>query len=167
MRMIIIDERTDLQGLRTRLVGDKAISENALDGLKNLNPHVNFKKIPAGTVLLIPDLPGMRRGVTSSVHGDVFDSLREQLLASLKATGVRVREGYDALLAEQKEVSAVVKAAPFKRALEADPELKEQLEAGMAVFKQDQEEAKAVAEELKALQSEAGAELAALAKLLA
>jgi len=167
MRIVVLDERTDLQGLRTRLLGDQAVSDSAFERLKSLNPHVNFKKIPAGTVLLIPDLPDLRKGESSSVAGDAFDVLRKQLLASVSAAGTRVRDGYDALLAQQKEVSAVVDSAAFKPALEADPGLKEQVEAGSQVFEQDREQAKAADETLKALQREAEAELTALAKLLA
>lgn len=126
---------------------------------------MNLEKIPAGTVLLIPDLPGLREGESSSVMGDAFDAVREGLLASVDAVGARVRGSYEALRAQQKEVSAVVKSAAFRRAL-ADPTLSEQVEAGTQVFKQDREEAKAADETLKALKEKAGAELAALAKLL-
>ena len=166
MRLIVVDERTDLEGLRKRLVGGKAVTEGALERLKSLNPHLNLEKIPAGSVLLVPDLPGLRKGETTSVAGDPFAALSETFLAAVDAAIARARDGAKALLSEQKEVSAVVKSAAFRRALEADPELREQVETAAQVFKQDQEEAKASGETLKALRQEAGAELAALAKLL-
>ncbi|HEV8630789.1 MAG TPA: hypothetical protein VGV61_10765 [Thermoanaerobaculia bacterium] len=166
MRTIVVDERTDLEGLRKRLVGGKTVSAAALERLRSLNPHLDLAKIPAGSVLLLPDLPGVRKGETSSVTGDPFADLSATLLAGVDAAVARAREGGRALLAEQKEVGAAIKSAAFRRAVEADPELGEQAEAAARVFKQDQEEAKASAEDLKTLRQEAAAELAALAKLL-
>jgi len=166
MRTIVVNERTDLRGLRTRLLGERPLAEGALESLARLNPHVNLEQIPAGTVLVVPDLPGLRKEETSSVSGDAFASLREQLLASVDAVGGRVRGGYEELLAQQKEVTAVVRLAAFRRAVEADPDLKEQLETGTQVFKEDREKARAADETLSALKEEAVAELAALAELL-
>jgi hypothetical protein len=165
MRTIVIDEDTNLEGLRARLLGERPFAGTALERLKSLNPHVNFKKIPAGTVLLVPELPGLRKGETTSVTGD-FDTLREDLLGALDASRARVRSGFEALQAQEKEVGTAVRSAAFRRALELDPELQGQAEAGMQAFKQDRETAKTTAEELKALRQEAMTELTALGKLL-
>jgi hypothetical protein len=132
-----------------------------------LNPHVDFKKIEPGTVLLVPDGPGLRAGETASVSGQPFDELREQVLAAVEAAGARARSGHAAQLAEQKEVTAALKSAGLRAALEIDPELRAQIEAALQVFKQDQQDAKAAAETLKSLAKQAATELDALAKLLA
>jgi hypothetical protein len=167
MRTFVVEKGThSLKSLSTLLLGNKAGSASALDQLKNLNPHVDFKKIEPGTVLLIPDVPGLRGAAGASVTGDAFDELREQVLASVRAAGARVSSGYDARLNEQKEVAAVLKSGGLERALKADPELKPQIFAATQVFKQDQQQAKAADETLKALQQQATAELAQLAKTL-
>lgn len=166
MRMIVIKQATDLQGLSARLLGQGAGSSTALDALKNLNPHVDFRKIEPGTMLLVPDLPGLHEGEASSVSGDAFEALRVQVLASLDAASARVRSGHEALAAQRSEVAAALRTPGFKRALDTDQQLKAQLDAASEVFKADQAQAKASEETLKALAQQAGAELAALAKVL-
>jgi hypothetical protein len=164
MQVIVID-KNNLQAF-TQLLGDKIDSGRALDQLKNLNPHVDFKKkIEPGAVLLIPDALGFREAESFSVTGHAFEALREQMLASVDAAASRVRGGYEALLTEQKEVAVVLKSAAVKRALEADPDLKLQIEAATQVFKQDQQRAKEAEQTLQTLQ-QAKDELGALAKLL-
>jgi hypothetical protein len=167
MRTILVDQRTDLQGLRRRLSGDQAIPESAIERLRQLNAHVSLDEIPAGTVLLVPELPGLRPEGASAVGGEPFDALRQQLLGSLDAVGSRVRAGYEELLAEAKEVTAVQRLAAFRRALEADPGLREQTEAAAEVREQDRANARDADRLLTELREEAAAELAALAKVLA
>lgn len=166
MRVIVIDKKTDLRALRSRLLGDKAGSGSALDKLKNLNPHVDFKKIEPGTVLLIPNAPGFRDAESFSVTGDAFDALREQMLASVDDAASRLRGGYEALLTEQKEVAVVLKSAALKRAIKADPDLKPQIEAATQVFKHDQQQARDAEKTMQTLQEQAAAELASLTQLL-
>ena len=166
MRMIVLDEATDLEALAARLFGANGHADGAIDKLTHLNPHVDFKKIAAGTVLLIPEEAGLREAQTASVTGDAFAVLREQMLASLDAASSRVRDGYDARLAEQKEVVVVLKLAAVKQAIAADPDLKPQIEAGTQVFKQDQQQARDAEKTLQTLQEQAAAELASLTKLL-
>ena len=166
MRVIVTDKKTDLRALSSRLWGDEAGRGSALDKLKNLNPHVDFKKIEPGTVLLIPDAPGFRDTESFSVTAGAFDALREQMLASVNAAASRLRGGYKALMAEQKGVAEVLNSAAVKRAIEADPDLKPQIEAATQVFKQDQQQARDAEKTLQILQEQAAAELASLTKLL-
>ena len=166
MRMIVIEQATDLQALTTRLLGAKAGAGASLDTLKQLNPHVDFNKLGAGTVLLVPDLPGLRDGQTGSIAGQAFDTFGQQVLADFDDAATRVQAGHAARLTDQKELVALFKGAALKRALEADAELKAQADVAAQVFKQDPIDAKAADETLKALKDGLGAELAVLAKLL-
>ena len=166
MRMIVIEQATDLQALTTRLLGAKAGAGASLDSLKALNPHVDFNKLGAGTVLLVPDLPGLRDGQTGSIAGQAFDTFGQQVLADFDAAATRVQAGHAARLTDQKELVAMFKGAALKRAFEADPELKAQADAAAQIFKQDPIDAKAADETLKALKEGLGTELAALSKLL-
>ena len=166
MRMIVIDKATDLQALTTRLLGAQAAAGTSLDALKQLNPHVDFGKLGAGTVLLVPDLPGLRDGQTGSIAGQAFDTFGQQVLASFDEAAARVQAGHAARLTDQKELLALFKGAALKRAFEADPDLKAQADAYGQVCKQDPVDAKAADETLKALKDGVSAELAVLVKLL-
>ena len=166
MRMIVIEQGTDLKALSTRLLGDKAGAGAGIDALKNLNPHVDFGKLGAGTVLLVPDLPGLRDGQTASIAGEAFDAFSQQLLAGFDAAATRVQAAHAARQADQKQLVALFKGAALNGAFEADPELKAQVDAAAQVFKQDPADAKAADETLKALKDGVGTELAALGKLL-
>ena len=132
MRMIVIKQGTDLQALGTRLFGSTAHKDN---GLQRLNPHIDFKKIEAGTVLFVPDQPGLKTGETNSVSGWVFDEFRAQVSDSIDASATRVREGFATLADERQTINAVLKSAAIKRLFEADPALKPQLEAALQIFK--------------------------------
>ena len=166
MRMIVIEQATDLPALTTRLLGAKAGAGASLDALKRLNPHVDFGKLGAGTVLLVPDLPGLRDDRAASLGGGPFDTFSQQLVADFDAAATRVQTGHAARLTDQKELVALFKGSALKRALEADPELKAQADAFGQVFKQDPIDAKAADETLKAMKDGLGTELAVLAKLL-
>ena len=166
MRMIVIKQGTNLQALSTRLLAGGAGKEGALQSLQRLNPHVeDFAKIEAGTVLLVPDLPATRDGESTSISGEAFAVFREQVSEAVDAAVARVRSGYEALAAQRKDVTALLKTAAVKRMLEAEPDLRKQLDATTELFKQDQQRAKEAEKTLETLQ-EANHELRALAKLV-
>jgi hypothetical protein len=166
MRLIVIKSRADLQELRTRLGRAERGSGRTFEDIEKLNPHLDFKKIEPGTVVLVPDVPDTREPERGSIQGQPFDELRDDVMAALRATGARVRAGYQGLGEQAKEVSAVFKTAAFKRAVEADPALQPQVDAAAAVFKRDTAQAKAAEEMLKMMERQATEDLEALAKLL-
>ena len=166
MRMIVIKQSTDLQALGMRLFGVTERNDNGLQHLQRLNPHIDFKKIEAGMVLLVPDQPGLKKGETTSVSGMVFDEFRAQVSDSIDASATRVRDGFVRLADERQEINGVLKSAAIKRLLEADPDLKPQLEAALQIFKQDQQDAKDIEKTLKTLQQDALAQLIEVGKLL-
>jgi hypothetical protein len=159
MRVLVINSRSDVQSLKAR------------PEIEKLNPHVDFKKIEPGTVLLLPDPPaatGTAGTATEgkSIQGQVFDDLQSEVTKAVEASGARVRRGYEALTEEAKEVNAVLKTAAVKRLVDADPDLKQQADAAAAVFKQDAADAKAADQALRSIQQQATEELGNLAKLL-
>ena len=163
MRVTIINRNTLAAFSQWR---EKIGPGSALEQLKNLNPHVDFTNIVAGTVLLMPETSDFNDAASASLAGDAFDPLREQILASVEVATSRVREGYAALLTEHKEVAVVLKSAALKRALESDPDLKPQIEAANQVLKQDQQAAKDAEKSMQTLQEQAAAELASLMQML-
>ena len=156
MRVLVINSRSDVQQLRSR------------PDIEKLNPHVDFKKLETGTVLLIPDPPAAAGAAAEglSIQGQAFEDLRVEVSKALEASGARVRRGYEALSEEAKELNATLKLAAVKRAVDADPELKQQVDAAAAVFKQDAADAKTADQTLRAIQQQATDELSALSKLL-
>ena len=166
MRMIVIKQSTDFKSLGTLLLGPNAGSSKTLEVIKQLNPHVDFNRITAGSVLLIPDAPDLKAGETVSVSGETFGAFTQQAMAGFDAAATRVSAAHSKRLTDQKEFSGLLKLAAIKRALESDPELKNQFDAASEVFKQDQVQAKVAEESLKLIKEGMGAEFAALAKLL-
>lgn len=166
MRMFVIKQATDLQALSAKLLTTGAGKESALQNLQRLNPHVDFNRLDAGTVLLVPDQPGVKTSESSSIGGEAFDAFHEQARASVDAAVTRVREGHDHLSAARTDVAAVLKTAALKRLLEADPDIKKALDEAAQVFKQDQQQAKESIAQLQAFQAQVNEELAQLAKLL-
>ena len=167
MRIVVTNRDTpDLQALGARLFGAGTAREGALQELQRLNPHVDFNRIEPGTVVLVPEQPGLRSGKSASVGGEAFEAFSEQARAALEATASRVRSGHEARLAQQKDVAAVLKSPALKRLLESDPDLKKERDAALQVFQEDLQAAKESESLLKALQGQSALELAGLGKLL-
>lgn len=165
MRKIIVSKKDrDLKAVAKRVLGDT--SGSGLEALKQLNPQLEGDTVAAGMVLLVPELPGLRAGESTSIGGEAFDGFAAQMLAALDASAQRVRAAHVARRAEQKELGALFESAPLKRAFEADPELRAQAAAAAQVFKQDQAQSKEAEETIAAFKAMAGSELAALGKLL-
>jgi hypothetical protein len=167
MRVIVVNSKTDAQTLTSRLSRD--LPGQQFEAIEKLNPHVDFSRVEPGTVILVPDPPSAAAGQDTrdrSIQGKAFDDLRDLVGDGFETSSARVRRGYDELAAEAKDITAALKSAPIKRATEADPELKQQVEAAAAVFKQDTADAKAADQTLKSIKQKMDEELDALSKLL-
>lgn len=134
MRLIHLKQTIDLEALNAMLTpaAGAADSQAALDRIIALNPHVDFRRIEAGTVLVAPDLPGMRDDSAQPVASDAFTQLSATLNAGLKSALQKAGAGVDRLSSEGKTVDATLKLAGVKRALEADPVFKEQVATASA-----------------------------------
>jgi hypothetical protein len=167
MRVIFINSRADVATLDSKL---GVQTGRTFEALEKLNPHVDFTKVEPGTVILVPDSPAAAGDTGDkddrSIQANAFADLRDDVVSALDASSARVRRGYEALAEEAKDVSAALKSAPIKRAVEADQELKVQVEAAAAVFKQDAADAKSAEQTLKSIKERMSQELDALAKLL-
>jgi hypothetical protein len=164
MRVKVINSRSDLEGLGA--AAGQAQAARRIEQIQRLNPHLDVKNIKRGTVVLVPEAAGERDTEARSLQGDAFADLRSQVSAALDASRARVRRGYGTLNENAKEVTTVLKSAAVKRALEAQPDLKEQAEAATRVFKQDAADAKTAEQTLKEMGDRFEQELEALAKLL-
>jgi methionine-rich copper-binding protein CopC len=165
MRLLVIKSRTNADDLRSRL--GRTDPGLTLDDIAALNPHVDLRAIEPGTVLLIPEAAAdVPTGDSTPLQQQPFDELRDQLAGALAAAAARVRAGHDALAAQAKETTAVLKSAPVKRAIEVDQALQPEIDATVAVFKQDAAHAKTADQALKGMQKQIAVDLSALQKLL-
>jgi hypothetical protein len=165
MRTFVVDKDTDLQTLSARLLDQrtrKGQGGAALERLRLLNPHADPKKLTAGTVLFLPDVPGFKAsaGVSETeAPRTEFEALVE---AALKRAGERAAAGFAVREAERAAVSKALGSTAFKNATRTDERLKPQGEAAAAAMEQEAVDDK---EARRALATVSEAALAALARL--
>lgn len=109
MRLIVIKQASDLLTVSRTLFNDGgnsngiAAAHNAtLERIKSLNPQVDFHRIEAGTVLLLPDAPELKDSETQSIAGDAFADFNSHLTEGLRTAAQRVSSGAKALDAERE-----------------------------------------------------------------
>ena len=177
MRLIVIDQASDLQtALNARLLkkpaggkgkaGANEVSQATLDQVKRLNPHVDFQRIEAGTVLLLPDSHGLNDKDSQSLAGNSFEDFVAHASEGFKAVAQRMRISADALAADHAAVNATLKIAAVKRQIESDPLLKNQLDEANSEFTDAQKKTQEAAGQVEAMQKDVNAELEALRKML-
>jgi hypothetical protein len=169
-RVLVIKQETDLQTLSGTLLGAKvsdAQARTAIDAFRTLNPHVaDVKSIKPGTVVLVPDSPQFKDSASQPAAGDAIDDFAKLVKTGLADAAGRMRAANTARAEERAEVANVAKLAAFKKAIDADPELKAQVADAAKAAKAAQQEAAQAEKTLDAMQKDAATELAALAKLL-
>jgi len=169
MRMLIIKQDTDLQALSGRLLTAKLSArqtDSALQSLQALNPHVDLKNVRAGTVLLVPDVPGFKTSATDVVHGAALGAFQQLVRDAVSGTAERMKAGDAGRAAERTQVSAALKAATLKRIVENDPELQKQISDVGHAFKTDQLEAEQAQQAMASVGKAAQDALTALGKVL-
>ena len=169
-RTFVISKTTTLKALTAQLSTDaSANDDNApavnLATLQRLNPHISdLARIPAGTVVFVPDTPNAR-GATTSVGGQGFQEFAERARQAGVSTTERVSASYSALVDQQKEVATALKSAAIKKQVDADADLQNLVADSDAVFKADQQNAKTAQQMLETMQKGVADELAVLAKM--
>jgi hypothetical protein len=166
MRMLVIKHATDRQELISQLLRRSSKDQPVmLERLKALNPHVDLERLEAGTVLLVPDTPDLKANAGKPLSGDSFAELVDDVNTRLEATAARVRSGVEMLNADRTTVAAVIKTAAFKRLLESDRALAEQLKSADAQIKADLKQAEEAVRRIEGAQQSAAEEFASLSKL--
>lgn len=155
----------NLQSLRgtlldARLRGESA--EAAVKRLKSLNPHVDFEKLRAGTVLFVPDAPGFKVSAAASTQAGPIEEFRALVTSALKNAARDVKSGTAARAAERGDVATVLKSAAFKRIADTDKDLAQQQDEAQKAMA-DEEAKDGEAEKTFATMSKAA--LAALSQI--
>ncbi len=167
MKFAVSKGETELSELAARLFdikgrGAAATAKSAEAALLKANPHISdLTKVPAGTLIVIPDLPDsppVRAPQTASIGADLQTHLKfalDELSDMIGRSGV----------SEEQDVAATneaLKSRELKDFVSQSPELKAQLEKITDAVKTKLKDAKAAA----AVEKDALAQLQeALAKL--
>ena len=169
MRMHVIGHDNDQKPFRSRLLSGRlgdARADAALRALQDLNPQVDFKRLVAGTVLLVPDSPDFKASASNSVADDVVKDLRQLVRNGLDAAAARLEARKEDLSAQNAEMTAVLKSRAVAGVLKTDPEIKAQLGDVAKRFKEEQRQAIEAVQTLQAVTPRAMEELASLVRLL-
>lgn len=175
MRLIVIQQISDLQVLSARLLGNAAgghagtqeVSQATLEQIKMLNPHADFQRLEVGTVLLLPDTPELKDAADSqSLAGNSIEDFAKRTREGLEAVAQRMRSGAEALAADRADVTAVLKTTAVKRLIESDPLLKKQLDEAGGEFSDAQKQAKEASRQLEIFQTGLDVEFQILRKMV-
>jgi hypothetical protein len=169
MRMLVIAEDSDLPALARKLLDARfstGQADAALESLQALNPHVDLKRLAAGTVLLVPEGSVFKDSASTPVAAGAVDGLRELVRSSLAAAAGKLEAGNTSRAAERAEVAAVLDTQSFKAMAANDPQLGFQLDATIKAFREEEQRAEDLQIALGAAMNGALAELASFRKLL-
>ena len=169
LRVLMVKEETDVKSLSKTVLTTKlsaAQSEVAIASLAAANPHVDFEKVPAGTVLIIPDAPSFKANVGDPVHDDSFAAFEKIVKSGQTSIGDLLETAAAARREERANVTAAFKLAAVQRLAKADPALKEQMDAANAAMKASQEEDAETAKTFAAVQDGITDALETLRKVL-
>lgn len=169
MRLVQISHPADLKALRKMLLTSAqpaATAAAALERVKRLNPHLDLQHLAAGAVLLVPDLPGVDPADARVVGDDVFQAVSSDIGRGLKTVASRVDAGMQAQEAERNAVDSAIALDAVKGLTAADEGFRKQVDAALARFDADRDEARRAVDAVATLEKGAAAELNALARLL-
>jgi phage tail protein X len=152
MKFVTIKTETSLADLTRdvfEIKGTKAASaaKTAQAALREANPHVaDLKKVPSGTLVVVPDVPGIKTAPAQSIEGVSVGMMRQ--LKSALAAAKAVVEKSTAAQAEDAEASAsLAKNRDLVALAKQTPELKQRLSQ---VVDRAKTQAKQIADDKKA-----------------
>jgi hypothetical protein len=172
MPVVVVGTEKTFTALRPRLFEGKVSSRQAADvkaALKEANPHVNLDKLTPGTVLSVPDAPGvhLRPGLSldEPTKGAVEGAAGVGRLALDELVQTAAR-GESEARAERKRVLKSLDQAGEAVTRTREPGLAKELEAARRDLEEEDERAKERAATLKRAQVEWAEGLETLQRLL-
>jgi hypothetical protein len=175
MRLIVIKPASDPQALSALLLkksaagqaGAHAISQSTLEQVKRLNPHVvDFQRIKAGTVLLLPDSPELNAKDSQSLAGNSFEDFAAHMSEGFDAVVKRVGASPATLDTERRAVDAILNIEAVRNQIQSDKLLQKQLDEANREFTDAQMNAKVASRQVKAMKEDMSVELKALRGML-
>lgn len=160
MRLTNIESESRVADLLDRLYdlrdASEATKRQVREALFEANPQLehDLRRVPRGTVILVPDVPGITP-VAETRPGPAVSGLTDALRATLEQAGQELDASATAEVDEAKRTLEVLKSRELRKAIARSPELQERLPVIA-------EEAKARAERAESARSVQSEALAAL-----
>jgi hypothetical protein len=132
MKFVTIKAETSLADLSREVFEIKgakaaAVSKSAQAALRKTNPHIaDLKKVSAGTVVIVPDVPGIKAAPAQSL-GDVSTEIITHLKGVLAQAKAVIEESAAAQLQDAEASAAVAKNRELVALAKQTPELKQRL----------------------------------------
>jgi hypothetical protein len=164
MQIYVVKKDTDVKQL---LAGAPA---GTLQTLQRFNPHLDFKKLAPGAVVVIPKAAGKiggAAGETAPVGADALAGFIAESKEALAASAKRVQQVAERSKAEEAALAVAAKSKAVKEAADKDAELRKLLDEAIKQAKEDSKSAAADVKAFDALANSALTALEALAKRLA
>jgi uncharacterized protein YdcH (DUF465 family) len=152
MKFVTTKSETNLADLSREVFEIKgakaaAAAKRAQAALREANPHLaDVKKVPAGTLVIIPDVPGTKEAPAQSV-GDVSAEMISRLRSALAAAKKVIEESADSQLQDAQATFSLAKDRELSRLAKQTPELKDRLSQ---IVEQAKKQSSQVAEDKKA-----------------
>lgn len=133
MRILVIKKDSDLSAIAAAAAAAPALVER----LAAFNPHVDLKKLEAGSVLLVPDEvagaagAGTPFGQSGSVAGDALASFGEFAAEALAGAASGVKAGLARQVADADALKAALRSKTVRDALARDADLAKQADAAL------------------------------------
>jgi hypothetical protein len=169
MQTFVIREASDLAGLTAKLVDKRSANASAtLDRVKAMNPHVDFSKLKAGTVLILPDDPGLKRS-DKDIQPFGAWALQEFAQAADQAfvsAAERIKANAETASGDRNALATSLRTNAVKRQAEGDPALAAQLQEVASASADEQKALSQATSDLETLRKSFAQEMAAMTKLL-
>ena len=168
MAVLVVSNEKTLAALRRRLFGEKASTKAArelTDAIREANPHADLDKLQPGTVLTIPEAPGLAVAGLSIDTSQAVAELAEgasQALQELVEAGAKHEDG---ARGERERSAKALKAKPVTDAARKDEQVKALVDSARKAVAEEEGHAKERQQTLEAAQKEWLAGLEALKQL--
>lgn len=169
VRTLVVKQATDLQSVGSILLDARfggTQSDAAIERLRELNPHVDPKKIPAGTVLFVPDAPAFKASASSSPQVIPLADFSTVVSGALDDLAEGLKTDAAARAAERSDLASVLKSAPLKRAIGDDKDLAQQVADAQKAITAEEKDDKQAQEALASMSKAALATLSQIGKLI-
>jgi hypothetical protein len=167
-RTFTVRNETTLQALGATLLDARfsgAQADAAMERVKALNPHVDFQRIAPGTVIFVPDAPGVKATVGTAAQSGPMDDFRALLSGALSDAASRLKDGNAARAAGRADLSAALRSAAFKRVTGEDRDIARQVSEAQEAMAGEESADKQAEENLAAASKSVLAALAQLRKV--
>lgn len=169
MHAAFFDSAAKVDDVIAKVVNRRSADPAAtLERIKALNPHVDFKRLKAGTVLILPDGPDIKtsgKGV-ESFGARALDELGSAMAAGFDEAGRRVRKVADDATSDRGVIAESLKSKLVRREIESDAALRNQLDSAASAAAGREKALSQAADDVSALAKSFFQELDAMKKLL-